>query len=60
MGNRRQASVMGNVKTAQNRHLQPPGTGLEIRFFGPLTAQIDGKTIAIPSKKTRALLAYLV
>jgi DNA-binding SARP family transcriptional activator/Tfp pilus assembly protein PilF len=60
MGERRQSSVMGNVKTAQNRHLQPPGTGLEIRFFGPMTAQIDGKTIAIPSKKTRALLAYLM
>ena len=60
MGDRRQSSVMGNVKTAQNRHLQPPGKGLEIRFFAPLTAQIDGKTIAIPSKKTRALLAYLV
>jgi adenylate cyclase len=56
----RQSSVMGTVKTAQNRHSQPPGTGLEIRLFGPLTAQLDGRTIAFPSKKTRALLAYLV
>jgi TolB-like protein/predicted Zn-dependent protease len=56
----RQSSVMGTVKTAQNRHLRPRGAGLEIRLFGPLTAQIDGRTIAIPSKKTRGLLAYLV
>jgi TolB-like protein/Flp pilus assembly protein TadD len=59
MEDRRQSSVMGTVKTAQNRHLQPSGTGLEIRLFGPLTAQLDGRTIAFPSKKTRALLASL-
>jgi hypothetical protein len=32
MADRRQSSVMGNVKTAQNRHLQPPGTGLSQRY----------------------------
>lgn len=60
MDNRRQSNVMGTVKTAQNRQLPPPGTDVEIRLFGPMTAQIGGKTIVIASKKTRALLAYLV
>ncbi|QIG49288.1 tetratricopeptide repeat protein [Nordella sp. HKS 07] len=60
MRNRRQSNVMGTVKTAQNRQLPSSGTSLEIRLFGPMTAQIGGKTLVIASKKTRALLAYLV
>jgi DNA-binding SARP family transcriptional activator len=49
---------MGIVNTAQNQPFRPAG-GLEIRLLGPLTVQLDGKPIAIPAKKTRALLAYL-
>src|SRR5262245_7391963 len=51
---------MGNVKAAQNPHQRPPGSGLEIRLLGPMTLHVDSKTVAIASKKVRALLAYLV
>jgi DNA-binding SARP family transcriptional activator len=34
---------------------------LEIRLMGPLAVARDGRPVALPpSKKTRALLAYLV
>jgi len=49
---------MGNVNTPQNRQLRPAAS-LEIRLLGPLTVHLDGKALAIPAKKTRALLAYL-
>jgi hypothetical protein len=51
---------MVNVKAAQNQHKRPSGSGLEIRLLGPMTLQIAGKAVALPSKRVRALLAYLV
>lgn len=51
---------MGNVNPAQIRSLRPSDAGLEIRLFGPMTIRKAGQTIAIPAKKVRALLAYLV
>jgi DNA-binding SARP family transcriptional activator len=56
----RHSSVMVNVKAAQNQHKRPSGSGLEIRLLGPMTLQIAGKAVALPSKRVRALLAYLV
>jgi DNA-binding SARP family transcriptional activator/Tfp pilus assembly protein PilF len=50
---------MGNVKTAQNQQLRPLA-GLEIRLLGPITVRIGGEAVTVPSKKARALLAYLV
>jgi DNA-binding SARP family transcriptional activator/Tfp pilus assembly protein PilF len=49
---------MGTVNTPQNQQLRP-AAGLEIRLLGPLTVQLNGKPVALPARKTRALLAYL-
>lgn len=55
----RHPSVMGNVKAAQNEQSRPRET-LKIRLLGPLTIHLDARSIVIPSKKNRALFAYLV
>lgn len=53
---------MANVNKAQNHQLRPSkGTeGLRIRLLGPVSVEINGSPVAIPSKKARALLGYLV
>jgi DNA-binding SARP family transcriptional activator len=48
--------VAGRTKTQQSEPLT-----LELRLFGELCVMRDGRPVALPaSKKTRALLAYLV
>jgi TolB-like protein/two-component SAPR family response regulator len=53
---------MANVNKAQNQQLRPSKStkGLRISLLGPVTVEIDGAPVAIPSKKARALLGYLV
>lgn len=53
---------MANVKATQNRQLQPSvlGAGLRIRLLGPISVANDGKPVVIASKKSRALLGYLI
>jgi DNA-binding SARP family transcriptional activator len=61
IGGGRQETVVGNVKTAQNRQLRSveSAVGLRIRLLGPLTIAVDGRPVAIASKRARALLGYL-
>ncbi len=53
---------MASVSKTQNRQLQASesGAGLRICLLGPVSVEIDGKTVVITSKKARALLGYLV
>ena len=53
---------MANVNKAQNQQLRPAQVtqGLRISLLGPVTVEINGSPVAIPSKKARALLGYLV
>ncbi len=53
---------MANVNKAQKKQLWPPKSadGLRIRLLGPVTVEINGSPVAIPSKRARALLGYLV
>ena len=53
---------MSSVNAAQNLHLRSPGRGpgLNIRLLGPFHVDLAGGAITIPSRKVRALLAYLV
>src|SRR5512143_2404434 len=57
----RERSVVANVKTAQVRQLRSveDAAGLRIRLLGPMTVALDGRPVAIASKKARALLCYL-
>jgi TolB-like protein/DNA-binding SARP family transcriptional activator/Flp pilus assembly protein TadD len=52
---------VGNVKTAQDRQLRSAegAVGLRIRLLGPVTIAIDGRPVAVTSKKARALVGYL-
>ena len=53
---------MANVNKAQKQQLRPSKStdGLRIRLIGPVTVEINGSPVAIPSKRARALLGYLV
>jgi TolB-like protein/cytochrome c-type biogenesis protein CcmH/NrfG len=51
---------MSSVNDAQNRHLRSSGPGLKLRLLGSFHVEFAGGTIAVPSRKARALLAYLV
>jgi TolB-like protein len=55
----REASIVANVKAAQNRHLRSKTPPLRICLLGPVAIALDGRAITIASKKTRALLGYL-
>jgi TolB-like protein/DNA-binding SARP family transcriptional activator len=57
----REPNVVGNVKTAQDRQLRSVegAAGLRIRLLGPMAIAIDGRPVAVTSKKARALLGYL-
>jgi DNA-binding SARP family transcriptional activator len=50
-----------NVSAAQNRQLRSSETAthLHIRLLGPVLIAKDGRSVAIASKKARALLGYL-
>ena len=52
---------MGNVSTTQNRQLRSSKieAGLHVRLLGPVRITIDGRSVAIASRKARALLSYL-
>jgi TolB-like protein len=52
---------VSNVSTAQNRQLRSSqeAAHLHIRLLGPVTIIKNGGSVAIPSKKGRALLGYL-
>ena len=52
---------MVNVSETQNRQLEAPdgAAHLEIRLLGPIAITRGGKSVAIASKKARALLGYL-
>jgi pimeloyl-ACP methyl ester carboxylesterase/DNA-binding SARP family transcriptional activator len=57
-----------SLATSRSRHYNgkmtteiAPSAGLEIKLFGGLEIRRDGEVVALPqSKKTRALLAYLI
>ena len=53
---------MAIVNKTQNRQLRASENraGLRICLLGPVSVEIDGKTVVITSKKARALLGYLV
>jgi len=53
--------VVANVKAAQVRQLRSAegAAGLRIRLLGPMTIVNDGKPVAVPAKKARALIGYL-
>ena len=53
---------MANVNKAQNQQFRPSKStnGLRIRLLGPVAVEINGSPVAIPSKRARALLGYLV
>src|SRR5262245_36990364 len=61
IGGHRKPNVMGNVSTTQNRQLRSSKSeaGLHVRLLGPVRITIDGRSIAIASRKARALLSYL-
>jgi DNA-binding SARP family transcriptional activator len=61
IGGGREPNVVGNVKTAQDRQLRSVegAVGLRIRLLGPVTIVIDGRPVAVTSKKARALFGYL-
>src|SRR5262245_36833843 len=61
IGGHRKPNVMGNVSTTQNRQLRSSESeaGLHVRLLGPVRITIDGRSIAIASRKARALLSYL-
>jgi TolB-like protein len=52
---------VGNVSTTQNRQLRSSKSeaGLHVRLLGPVRITIDGRSVAIASRKARALLSYL-
>lgn len=57
----RECSVGVSVKEAQNRlSSDEPGCALQVRLFGPMTLSLADKPIRLVSRKSRALLAYLV
>ncbi|QIG47585.1 tetratricopeptide repeat protein [Nordella sp. HKS 07] len=64
MGGGRELKVVVNVNTVQNQGLRSPagatGLRIRIRLLGPISITSDGGPIAIPSKKARALIGYLV
>jgi adenylate cyclase len=53
---------MANVNKTQNQQLRPSQgkNGLRISLLGPVSVEINGAPVSIPSKKARALLGYLV
>jgi hypothetical protein len=58
---RREPTVVANVKAAQvrrSRFAKAP-EGLRIRLLGPMRIVHDGKPVAVPAKKARALVGYL-
>src|SRR5215813_136812 len=57
----REPTVVSTVKASQNRKLRSAGYagGLHIRLLGPVAVANAGATVAIASKKSRALLGYL-
>lgn len=61
IGGHREPNVVGNVSAAQNRQLRSFETeaGLHVRLLGSVRITIDGRSVAIASKKARALLSYL-
>jgi DNA-binding SARP family transcriptional activator/TolB-like protein len=61
MKDRREPSVVANVKSAQVRQLRPVGdpAGLRVHLLGPMTVTLDGRSVAIAARKARALLGYL-
>jgi DNA-binding SARP family transcriptional activator len=52
---------VGNVSTTQNRQLRSSKSeaGLHVRLLGPVRITIGGRSVAIASRKARALLSYL-
>lgn len=52
---------MGSVKTSQNQQLRSAegALGLRIRLLGPMTITNDGRSVAIVSKRARALIGYI-
>jgi TolB-like protein/Tfp pilus assembly protein PilF len=57
----REPNVVGNVSAAQNRQLRfsESAAHLHVHLLGPVTITSDGRSVAIASKKARALLGYL-
>ena len=57
----REPTVVSSVREAQIPQLQsdPGQAGLCIRLLGPVSVTCGGQTVAISSKKARALLGYL-
>src|SRR5688572_28479667 len=57
----RELVVVSSVREAQIPQLRsaPGQAGLSILLLGPVSITCDGKSVAIPSKKARALLGYL-
>ena len=53
---------MANVNKTQNRQLQASESRARLRIclLGPIAIEIDGAPVVIASKKSRALLGYLV
>src|SRR5215468_8299283 len=53
--------MVANVKASQVRQLRSAegAAGLHVRLLGPVAVANDGKPVAIPAKKARALLGYL-
>jgi len=44
---------------ARSRALQPLGPRLAVSLFGGISLRLDGREVAIPNRKARALLGYL-
>ena len=58
----RKPNVVSNVRPTQIQQLQAldDSAGLRVRLLGPMAVTSHGMPIGIASKKSRALLAYLV
>ena len=58
----REPNVVSNVRPTQIQQLQAldDSVGLRVRLLGPMAVTSHGMPIGIASKKSRALLAYLV
>src|SRR5579872_6955104 len=61
IGESREPSVVGNVKTAQIQQLRSADdeVGLRIRLLGPVAIAVAGRPVALASRKARALVGYL-
>ena len=62
IGSDRKPNIVPNVKATQNQKLQSAQVQARLRvcLLGPISIVHDGKPVIVASKKSRALLGYLV